>query len=446
MCGNPDLPGQCSCIGSGDTDGFDAPNPALGQDAALGGEALALSEKSLSKAQKRRVTAHQVRALATRKDELDNVVNSTVGVYNAVNRVHNFHAAQAKKKPATEKNEEMGNDSFAGGPLQSSEPLDKDLTSAVANLKSKNQMLNAANQARAPKFGLGDQKPMATKFTKEEWIDIANEGDPAKRLTKYPSDANETAVPASTGDKNAKKLGQGKEIKTVAGANSEKYPVSKEVAKGEVPMPKPPSGVNMGTAVPKAKVAAPKLPAPAMPKPVAPKAPAAPKLPGMGKSEELEKGKLGRFATGALAVGSLLTGAAIKPAADHAKAKVAQHLKAPTQDAPKVAQKSDVWAGEGKPEQHELAAKKPAFGMADLAAGKAKLQAQGVQPQSKLGMGPQVPGLKAPPASMKAAPPKLPGMGAKPAAPVKKPLFGKAEMNDLKCSMCKAAEHPGDCK
>jgi hypothetical protein len=364
-------------------------------------------------------------------------------------------------------------------PKKEEKPMKKDLASATADLKAKNQMLDSANKVRAT-------KPMfQPKFTKEEWIDIANEGDPVKRLKNSPDGASETAVPAAVGDKGAEKRGQGVDVKRVKSANDSD--IKPEVKKSAVPEAKPPSGQNMGTAVPKAKVQAPKLPgASAMPKPAA-----APKLPGMGKApklggmvqpgspagvvkgesvpekhkkavaaqdakmpkpmkdmmsppvkttakgeESLEKGKLGRLAAGALATGALMTGAAVKPALDHAKAKVA--VSAPAAKPTVVAQKSDVWAGEGVPEQHEKAvAPKKTFGMADLAAGKAKLQAQGVQPQSKLGTGPSVPGLK--------APPKLPGMGA-PTAPVKKPLFGKGEMENLKCSMCKGAEHPGDCK
>jgi hypothetical protein len=153
--------------------------------------------------------------------------------------------------------------------------------------------------------------------------------------------------------------------------------------------------------------------------------------------------------------------------------------------------RADTWAGEGKPEAHEAAAPKPKFGLADLAAGKAKLQAQGVKPASSLAA-PKLPGMGAKPAAPAMPPagtghlasppaaagaPKLPGM-TKPAAPAaptapapmakpalpkpaapaaapaapKAPALGKSEGDsaDLKkalgsCALCNKEEHPGQC-
>lgn len=236
------------------------------------------------------------------------------------------------------------------------------------------------------------------------------------------------------------------------------------------------------------------------------------------KSEEnpLEKGKIGRMATAALAAGSLATAAAVKPALDHAKDKTAISAKAPAQpEAPKLAQKAEVkdasgksvtcgkcaavgtntqgppahspncpndtkkaevpqakppsgkvpgtstppmssttskpgldkaadtWAGEGVPSAAEAAgAPKPQFGLKDLGAAKAKLQAQGVQPVSKLGLpkpaasaAPGAPNLTPPPAAMRAPAPKT-----------FSGLMGKSEDEFGNCAMCSKAEHAGACE
>lgn len=95
----------------------------------------------------------------------------------------------------------------------------------------------------------------------------------------------------------------------------------------------------------------------------------------------------------------------------------------------------DLWAGEGVPEHGEGMAPKPKFGLAHLAAGKAKLQAAGVKLMSPL-------------AAPKPAAPAVGGM--KPHAA--KPAFGKSksEIADLKkalgqCVLCKKPEHMGQC-